>query len=157
MKTMKYIFLLALGSSLIMSCGGKKDGSGNENSSGNNASTNAEVKSDSGEKKANLSSTSIDLSTPTKAVESFIQSGQSQNVEQLSQCFSTNCEREFQSILNKEMKEKELQEIKEFTLDSKVLEEKIEGSKAIVKVKFSKRDEKISMELVDGKWKIVGF
>lgn len=34
MKTVKYTFVIALCSMLIMSCGGKKDGSGNETASG---------------------------------------------------------------------------------------------------------------------------
>jgi PBP1b-binding outer membrane lipoprotein LpoB len=156
MKTMKYIFLLALGSSLIMSCGGKKDGS--ENATGNDSTDNTktEVKNNSGEKPAS-SNSSVDLSTPTKAIESFIQSGQSQNLDALSQCFSKNSEREFQMIVNKELKEKDLLELKEFTTDSKVLDETVDGNKAVVKVKFSKRDEKVTLESVDGKWQIVSF
>ena len=50
-----------------------------------------------------------------------------------------------------------MKELKELTTDGKVLEEKIDGSKALVKVKFGKRDEEIRMELVDGKWLILDF
>jgi hypothetical protein len=60
-------------------------------------------------------------------------------------------------IVKKEMKEKDLKEFKEFCTGAKVIEEKIEGNGATVKVKFSRRDEEIKLELVDGKWKIVSF
>ena len=60
-------------------------------------------------------------------------------------------------IVNKELKEKDLLELKEFTTDSKVLDETVDGNKAVVKVKFSKRDEKVTLESVDGKWQIVSF
>jgi hypothetical protein len=136
---------------LLNSCGNSGEDSTSQASTVNEIST--KQKSD---EKSNQSF-SIDLSTPSKAIESFISSSQEQNAEKLSECFSANCEREFQMIVKKEMKEKDLKEYKEFCTGAKVIEEKIEGNGANVKVKFSRRDEDIKLELVDGKWKIVAF
>ncbi len=136
---------------LLTSCGN----SGEDSTSQATTSNEISDKQKSDEKSAQ--SFSIDLSTPSKAIESFISSSQEQNAEKLSECFSVNCEREFQMIVKKEMKEKDLKEYKEFCTGAKVIEEKIEGNGATVKVKFSRRDEDIKLELVDGKWKIVAF
>ena len=136
---------------LLTSCGN----SGEDSTSQATTSNEKSDKQKSDEKSAQ--SFSIDLSTPSKAIESFISSSQEQNAEKLSECFSANCEREFQMIVKKEMKEKDLKEYKEFCTGAKVIEEKIEGNGATVKVKFSRRDEDIKLELVDGKWKIVAF
>ena len=136
---------------LLTSCGN----SGEDSTSQATTSNEISDKQKSDEKSAQ--SFSIDLSTPSKAIESFISSSQEQNAEKLSECFSANCEREFQMIVKKEMKEKDLKEYKEFCTGAKVIEEKIEGNGATVKVKFSRRDEDIKLELVDGKWKIVAF
>ena len=136
---------------LLNSCGN----SGEDSTSQATTSNEISDKQKSDEKSAQ--SFSIDLSTPSKAIESFISSSQEQNAEKLSECFSANCEREFQMIVKKEMKEKDLKEYKEFCTGAKVIEEKIEGNGATVKVKFSRRDEDIKLELVDGKWKIVAF
>ncbi len=136
---------------LLNSCGN----SGEDSTSQATTSNEISDKQKSDEKSAQ--SFSIDLSTPSKAIESFISSSQEQNDEKLSECFSANCEREFQMIVKKEMKEKDLKEYKEFCTGAKVIEEKIEGNGATVKVKFSRRDEDIKLELVDGKWKIVAF
>ena len=136
---------------LLNSCGNSGEDSTSPASTVNEIST----KQKSDEK--STQSFSIDLSTPSKAIESFFQSGQSQNAEQLSQCFSKNSAGEFKRIVNNQLEEKDLKELKELTTDGKVLEEKIDGSKALVKVKFGKRDEEIRMELVDGKWLILDF
>ena len=136
---------------LLNSCGN----SGEDSTSQATTSNEISDKQKSDEKSAQ--SFSIDLSTPSKAIESFISSSQEQNAEKLSECFSANCEREFQMIVKKEMKEKDLKDYKEFCTGAKVIEEKIEGNGATVKVKFSRRDEDIKLELVDGKWKIVAF
>jgi hypothetical protein len=143
------IFIFAV--LLLNSCGNSGEDSTAPASTVNEIST----KQKSDEK--STQSFSIDLSTPSKAIESFISSSQEQNAEKLSECFSANCEREFQMIVKKEMKEKDLKEYKEFCAGAKVIEEKIEGNGATVKVKFSRRDEDIKLELVDGKWKIVAF
>ena len=136
---------------LLNSCGN----SGEDSTSQATTSNEISDKQKSDEKSAQ--SFSIDLSTPSKAIESFISSSQEQNAEKLSECFSANCEREFQMIVKKEMKETDLKDYKEFCTGAKVIEEKIEGNGATVKVKFSRRDEDIKLELVDGKWKIVAF
>lgn len=143
------IFIFA--AALLTSCGN----SGEDSTSQATTSNEISDKKKSDEKSAQ--SFSMDLSTPSKAIESFISSSQEQNAEKLSECFSANCEREFQMIVKKEMKEKDLKEYKEFCTGAKVIEEKIEGNGATVKVKFSRRDEDIKLELVDGKWKIVAF
>jgi hypothetical protein len=144
--------LLLLGTSLV-SCGGEKASS---NVGTSNSETPKQEEKET-ENKSDTSSISIDLSSPSKAVESFIRASQAQDSEGLSKCFSTNCEKEFQMIVKKEMKEKDLKEFKEFCLDAQVLDEKIEGNIAMVTVKFSKRDEEIKLELVDDSWKIVAF
>jgi hypothetical protein len=137
----------------VVSCGGN----------GNKATANVSTENSTPNEKLNkVSETksdtlSVDLSTPTKAVESFISSSIAQNMDNLSLCFSSNCEREFQMIVKKEMKEKDLKEFKEFCLGAKVINEKIEGKGALVEVKFSRRDEKITLELVEDKWKILSF
>ncbi len=136
---------------LLTSCGN----SGEESTS--QATTSNEISDKKKSDEKSTQSFSMDLSTPSKAIESFISSSQEQNAEKLSECFSANCEREFQMIVKKEMKEKDLKEYKEFCTGAKVIEEKIEGNGATVKVKFSRRDEDIKLELVDGKWKIVAF
>lgn len=153
MKVKKISVAMILFAASLVSCGGNKasDNAGTSNSTVNNKEVNTEAT----DKKSD--STATDLSTPSKAIESFISSSQEQNAEKLSECFSANCEREFQMIVKKEMKEKDLKEYKEFCTGAKVIEEKIEGNGATVKVKFSRRDEDIKLELVDGKWKIVSF
>jgi membrane-bound lytic murein transglycosylase len=153
MKIKKISVAMILFAASLVSCGGNKatDNVGTSNSTVNNKEVNTEAT----DKKSD--STATDLSTPSKAIESFISSSQEQNAEKLSECFSPNCEREFQMIVKKEMKEKDLKEYKEFCTGAKVIEEKIEGNDATVKVKFSRRDEDIKLELVDGKWKIVAF
>jgi hypothetical protein len=143
------IFIFA--SLLLTSCGN----SGDESTSQATTSNEISDKKKSDEKSAQ--SFSIDLSTPSKAIESFISSSQEQNAEKLSECFSKNSAGEFKRIVNNQLEEKDLKELKELTTDGKVLEEKIDGSKALVKVKFGKRDEEIRMELVDGKWLILDF
>jgi hypothetical protein len=153
MKVKKISVTMILFAASLVSCGGEK--ASNNAGSSNSSVNNKEVNTQEIEKKSE--NTSFDLSTPTKAIESFISSSQEQNPEKLSECFSVNCEREFQMIVKKEMKEKDLKEYKEFCTGAKVIEEKIEGNGATVKVKFSRRDEDIKLELVDGKWKIVSF
>jgi hypothetical protein len=154
MKILKISTAFILLCTTIVSCGEENKDTGNA-ASDNTSSNQTEVKSSESTK--DLDTSSMDLSSPTKAVESFINSSQQQDAEKLSQCFSINCEKEFQMIVKKEMKEKDLKEFQEFCLGAKVLEEKIEGNVATVKVKFSKRDENIRLELVDGKWGIVAF
>lgn len=155
MKILKISAVLLLFGTSLVSCGGEK-ASSNVGSS-NSETPKQDEKASETENKSDTSSISIDLSSPSKAVVSFIRASQAQDSEGLSKCFSPNCEDEFQMIVKKEMKEKDLKEFKEFCLDAQVLDEKIEGNTAIVTVKFSKRDEKIKLELVDDSWKVVAF
>ena len=153
MKILKISAVLLLFGTSLVSCGGEKASS---NVGTSNSETPKQEEKET-ENKSDTSSISIDLSSPSKAVESFIRASQAQDSEGLSKCFSTNCKKEFQMIVKKEMKEKDLKEFKEFCLDAQVLDEKIEGNIAMVTVKFSKRDEEIKLELVDDSWKIVAF
>jgi hypothetical protein len=111
----------------VVSCGGN----------GNKATANVSTENSTPNEKLNkVSETksdtlSVDLSTPTKAVESFISSSIAQNMDNLSLCFSSNCEREFQMIVKKEMKEKDLKEFKEFCLGAKVINEKMLYAKVL--------------------------
>lgn len=152
MKILKFSVVLFVISYLV-SCG--EDKASSKSDSSNTPSNDSGEKST--KKELSVGSWKFDLSTPYKAVESFIMSSQLKDGENLSKCFSPSCEKEFQKVAKNQMNEKDLNEFNEFCLNSSIIAEKIEGDKAIVTVRFSKREELIHLELIEGNWKIMSF
>ncbi len=95
--------------------------------------------------------------TPEAVVKAMIAAGSAMDKEGLSKVFAPEGSKEFQPFVTKEAKSEEYESFAKFVKDATVGEAKIEGDTAIVNVKFTKRDEKISCAKKDGRWWVVDF
>jgi hypothetical protein len=95
--------------------------------------------------------------TPEAVVKAMIAAGSAMDKEGLSKVFAPEGSKEFQPFVTKEAKSEEYESFAKFVKDATVGEAKIEGDTAVVSVKFTKRDEKISCAKKDGRWWVVDF
>ena len=103
---------------------------------------------------------SLSFETPTQAAESFCSAAQKKDLEALSQCFSSSCEGEFKTLVDKSASSKSLDELSEMFKEATVKSEKIQENSARVEVSLpNHRRKKETLNLVkeDGAWKISGF
>ena len=84
-----------------------------------------------------------DLSTPRSAAESFFDACAAQDRELLAECFSKGAEGEFRVLIDKTATAESLAELKEMFRGAEVVEEKIDGDRARVRVslKWKGREE----------------
>jgi hypothetical protein len=76
--------------------------------------------------------------------------------EGLSVCFSKQSS-EFETIVNKTLTDKDLNDLKEMFENAKIKSSKIEGSSASVSIQLTNRDEEISMAKENENWVILDF
>lgn len=98
-----------------------------------------------------------DLSTPEATINTLIKASSEKDKEGLSLCFSKQSAREFKSIVNKTLTEKDLNDLDEMFRNAKVKSSKIDGSSASVSIKLTIRDEEIFMVKENENWVILDF
>lgn len=98
-----------------------------------------------------------DFSSPRAAVETFIAAGANRDADLLSQCFDADSPGEFRKLREKTASQKDLDELADFVRGAQVTDVKEAGDRAVVSVKFTKRNEEISMKKSAGGWKILDF
>ncbi|MFH1437136.1 MAG: hypothetical protein ABIJ56_15620 [Pseudomonadota bacterium] len=104
----------------------------------------------------------LDFSTPEAAVNTFIRGAAKKDIDILSQCFSSDAEKEFAGILEKDASEKDLVELEQMFGRASVTETvmKAGGTSAAVKVKLEwegRPDETLNVVKEGSGWKIQGF
>ena len=104
----------------------------------------------------------LDFSTPEAAVSTFIRGAAKKDIEILSQCFSSDAEKEFHAIIAKDVSEKDLGELEQMFGRASVTEAvmKAGATSAAVKVKLEwegRPDETLNVVKEGADWKIQGF
>ena len=98
-----------------------------------------------------------DLSSPESTINTLIKASSEKDKDGLSLCFSKQSPREFKSIVNKKLTDKDLNDLKEMFENAKIKSSKIEGSSASVSIKLEDRDEEIWMVKENENWVILDF
>jgi hypothetical protein len=98
-----------------------------------------------------------DLSSPESTINTLIKASSEKDKDGLSLCFSKQSPREFKSIVNKKLTDKDLNDLKEMFENAKIKSSKIDGSSASVSIKLNKRDEEIWMVKENENWVILDF
>lgn len=101
-----------------------------------------------------------DFSTPGSAAKSFFEACASRDRDRLAECFSAGAEGEFNTIVDKSATDESLAELSEMFRDAEVVEEKIDGDRARVRVSLKwegRKEETLNMVREQGRWFIRGF
>jgi len=98
-----------------------------------------------------------DLSSPESTINTLIKACSEKDKNGLSLCFSKQSAREFKSIVDKNLSEKDLNDLKEMFANAKIKSSKINGSKASVSIDLAIRDEEIFMTKENENWVILDF
>jgi hypothetical protein len=98
-----------------------------------------------------------DLSSPESTINTLIKASSEKDKDGLSSCFSKQSPREFKSIVNKKLTDKDLNDLKEMFENAKIKSSKIDGSSASVSIKLENRDEEIWMVKENKNWVILDF
>lgn len=155
-------FIVRCGLALLLLTGCSSGNSNDSNSTGNStnvksSNTGSTATSTPGSNTSGATKAKGDFSTPKAAVETFIAASASRDADLISQCFAAESPGEFRKLREKTASPKELDELAEFTQGAQVGDAQEKGDSALVKVKFNKRDEEISMTKTSDGWKIVDF
>jgi predicted small lipoprotein YifL len=97
-----------------------------------------------------------DLSSPESTMNTLFKASSEKDKEGLSVCFSKQSS-EFETIVNKTLTDKDLNDLKEMFENAKIKSSKIEGSSASVSIQLTNRDEEISMAKENENWVILDF
>ncbi len=97
-----------------------------------------------------------DLSSPESTMNTLFKASSEKDKEGLSVCFSKQSS-EFETIVNKTLTDKDLNDLKEMFENAKIKSSKIEGSSASVSIQLTTRDEEISMTKENENWVILDF
>jgi hypothetical protein len=102
------------------------------------------------------STDNIDLSSPKATVQTFITAVKNKDENVMSKCIYEDAPREFKRIINKNLTDKELEEMSEEAgkSDIEILSQEIHGKRADVKVRINNRDSEIHLVEEDGFWLI---
>ena len=101
-----------------------------------------------------------DFSTPGSAARSFFEACASRDRDRLAECFSASAEGEFKPIVDKSASDESLAELSEMFREAEVVEEKIDGDRARVRVSLKwegRKEETLYMVREQGRWVISGF
>jgi hypothetical protein len=98
-----------------------------------------------------------DLSTPEATVKTLIAASEAKDKDNLSACFSKNAAGEFQSIVNKTLTDKQLNELKIFFTGAIITSSHLEGNNAVVSLKLNSREENIALAKEGEQWLILDF
>ena len=100
-----------------------------------------------------------DLSSPESCINTLVKASSEKDKNGLSLCYSKQSPGEFQSIVNKNLTDNDLDEIKEMFENITIKSTTIEGNNATISIKFSKidRDEEIKMVKENENWVILDF
>ena len=134
-KVLPFTLLIALTAFVFNSCGNK-----NEQST---AQETAKAK--------------YDQSTPEATIKTLIDVSSKKDKQGLSLCFSKQSAGEFKSIVNQTLSDDDLTELKEMFENAKILSTRIDGTRAVVSIHLTKRDEEISMAKENENWVILDF
>jgi hypothetical protein len=95
--------------------------------------------------------------TPQVAVENLIAALAAGDLDAVSSCFSPNAPGEFQSLVKKTCPPENFKKLCAMFKGAKITGTKVEGDKAVVSVKLTKRDERLTVVNEGGVWRVLDF
>ena len=149
---MRYLLVGVCVAALLSGCSGNSGGG--EMNAGDDAADSA----GSANLKPEGPAASGSFDSPEATIKTLIAAAIARDLDLLSQCFSGEAPGEFGAIVNKTASDEELDSFAEFFTGAKITgSQTVEEDKAVVDVKLTSRDEKISLVKTADGWKVLDF